>query len=234
MILALDTTGEYGSIALWLDGAMPLDGVMPLGAVMPHGAGALDEMELHAPDGYAHVLYGYVAEILRRNGVKLADVRCFAAASGPGSFTGVRVGLACIKGLAEAMGKPAVGVSNLQAIASFGTAPLRAVVTNARRGDVYGAVYDASGRLVQRETVAKLSAWLERLPQGDVEILSPDLECAGVVMNVVVKKTPRAIAGAVARLACDSLVRGDAGDPAGLDANYVRRSDAELFWKDAG
>jgi hypothetical protein len=77
--------------------------------------------------------------------------------------------------------------------------------------------------------VAKLSAWLERLPPGDVEILSPDLECAGVVVT----KTPRAIAGAVARLACDSLARGDAGDPAGLDANYVRRSDAELFWKDA-
>ena len=73
-------------------------------------------MELHAPDGFAHVIYGYVEEILRRNRVKLAEVDCFAAASGPGSFTGVRVGLACIKGLAEAMGRPAVGVSNLQAI----------------------------------------------------------------------------------------------------------------------
>jgi tRNA threonylcarbamoyladenosine biosynthesis protein TsaB len=218
VILALDTTGAYGSIA------MGLGRTMPDGAVMP------DEMELHAPDGFAHVLYGYVAEILRRNRAKLADVECFAAASGPGSFTGVRVGLACIKGLAEAMGKPAVGVSNLQAIASFGTAPLRAAVMDARRGEVYGAVYDASGRVVQRETVAKLSAWLEKLPQGEIEILSPDLECAGVV----IKKTPRAIAGAVARLAYDSLARGDAGDPAGLDANYVRRSDAELFWKDAG
>jgi len=216
VILALDTTGVYGSIALGLD------------PVMPHGAGTLDEMELHAPEGFAQVLYGYIEEILRRNRAKLADVECFAAASGPDSFTGVRVGLACIKGLAEAMGKPAVGVSNLQAIASFGTAPLRAVVMDARRGDVYGAVYDASGRLVQGETVAKLSAWLERLPQGDLEILSPDLECAGVV----VRKTPRAIAGAVARLAMASLARGDSGDPARLDANYVRRSDAELVWKD--
>jgi tRNA threonylcarbamoyladenosine biosynthesis protein TsaB len=217
VILALDTTGEYGSIALVLD------------RVMPHGAGTLDEVELHAPEGFAQVLYGYVEQILLRNRVKLADVECFAAASGPGSFTGVRVGLACIKGLAEAMGKPAVGVSNLQAIASFGTAPLRAVVMNARRGDVYGAVYDASGGLVQGETVAKLSAWLDRLPQGDLEVLSPDFESAGIV----VKKTPRAIAGAVARLAMASLARGDAGDPAGLDANYVRRSDAELFWNDA-
>jgi hypothetical protein len=68
VILALDTTGEYGSLALGLD------------RVMPHGAGTLDEMELRAPDGFAHVLYGYVEEILRRNGAKQADVECFAAA----------------------------------------------------------------------------------------------------------------------------------------------------------
>jgi len=212
VILALDTTGAHGSIAL------------------AHIGVTIDEMELHAPEGFAHVLYAHVEDLLRRNGVTLADVECFAAASGPGSFTGVRVGLACIKGLAEAMGKPAVGVSNLQVIASFGTAPLRAAVMDARRGEVYGAVYDASGRLVQRETVSKLSAWLETLPQGELEILSPDLECA----DIPVKRTPRAIAGAVARLAGELLAQGDAGDPAEIDANYVRRSDAELFWKDAG
>jgi tRNA threonylcarbamoyladenosine biosynthesis protein TsaB len=212
VILAVDTTGEYGSVAL------------------SHDDVTVDEMELHAPDGFAHVLYGYVEEILRRNRVKLAEVEFFAAASGPGSFTGVRIGMACIKGLAEAMGKPAVGVSNLQAIASFGTAPLRAVVMDARRGEVYGAVYDALGGVVQRETVAKFAAWLVRLPQGDLEILSPNFECT----EVVIKKTPRAIAAAVARLAMASLARGAAGDPAGLDANYVRRSDAELFWKDSG
>jgi tRNA threonylcarbamoyladenosine biosynthesis protein TsaB len=211
VILSLDTTGEYGSIALF------------------HGADILDEIPLHAPDGFSHVLFGYVEEILRRNSVKLADVEAFAAACGPGSFTGVRVGLACIKGLAEAMGKPAVGISNLQAIASFGTAALRAAAMDARRGQAYCAAYDASGVLVQREVVAKFSEWVETLPPGDVEILSPDLECAGVT----VKKTPRAIAGAVAKLAMDGLARGDAGDPAGLDANYVRRSDAELYWKDA-
>ena len=212
MILAIDTTGPFGSIAL------------------RHSTGTMDEMPIEAPDGYAHVLFAHIEEILRRNAARLADVECFAAAAGPGSFTGVRVALACIKGLAEAMGKPAVGVSNLQAIASFGAAPLRAAVMDARRGEVYGAVYDAAGNLVQRETVATFSAWLEALPPGDMEILSPDFACE----DVAVKKTPRAIAGAVALLALERLVRGEAGDPAGLDANYVRRSDAELFWKDAG
>ena len=212
LILAVDTTRENGSIAL------------------ARGSAVIDEMPLHAPQGFAQVLYGHLDELLKRNRVALADVECFAAASGPGSFTGVRVGLACVKGLAEAMGKPAIGVSNLQAIASFGASPLRAAVLDARRGEVYGAVYDAAGRLIQRETVAKFSAWMEALPPGDMEILSPDFECAGVV----IRKTPRAIAGAVARLALERLALGEACDPAGLDANYVRRSDAELFWKDAG
>ncbi len=211
MILALDTTGAHGSIAL------------------ARSDGLVDQMELHAPDGYSHVLFGYVEELLRRNRVRLADVDCFAAASGPGSFTGVRVGLACVKGLAEAMSKPAVGISNLLAIASFGTAELRAAVMDARRGDVYAAVYDASGELVKPETVTKFSVWVENLPVGDVEILSPDLEFAGVAIT----RTPPAIAAAVARLAIESLARGNAGDAANLDANYVRRSDAELFWRDA-
>jgi tRNA threonylcarbamoyladenosine biosynthesis protein TsaB len=212
VILAIDTTHEYGSIAL------------------AHGSAAIDEMAMHAPEGFAQVLYEHLDELLQRNRAALADVECFAAAMGPGTFTGVRVGLACIKGLAEAMSKPAFGISNLQAIASFGTKPLRAAVIDARRGDVYGAVYDAAGRLVQGETVAKLSVWMEMLPQGDLEILSPDFECAGIT----VQKTPRAIAGAVARIAGERMAHGDAGDPAALDANYVRRSDAELFWKDSG
>jgi tRNA threonylcarbamoyladenosine biosynthesis protein TsaB len=215
LILAVDTTHEFGSLAL------------------ARGAEVVDEMPLHSADGFGHLLYGYLDELLRRNGVVLAEVNCFAAASGPGSFTGVRIGLACVKGLAEALGRPAIGVSNLQAIASFGSAALRATVMDARRGDIYGAVYDATGRLIQSETVSKFLTWRETLPAGDLEILSPDFESADGTVYVV-KKTPRAIAGAVARLALDALLRGDAGDPAALDANYVRRSDAELFWKDAG
>ena len=68
---------------------------------------------------------------------------CFAAASGPGSFTGVRVGLAAVKGLAEAAGKRVVAVSNLRALAFFGSAPLRATVIDARRGEVYAALYNS-------------------------------------------------------------------------------------------
>jgi len=210
LVLAVDTTYEYGGIAL----------------------GNRDEMPLHAPTGFAHVLYQHLEELLRRNGAALADIDCFAAASGPGSFTGVRVGLACVKGLAEAIGRPAVAVSNLEALASFGAGPLRAAVLDARRGEVYGAVYDAEGRSVIPEMVAKLPDWLAALPAG-VEFVSTDFTAFGAGLPVAPQVTaPRALAGAIARIAAGRFERGEACDPAALDANYVRRSDAELFWKE--
>jgi tRNA threonylcarbamoyladenosine biosynthesis protein TsaB len=170
--------------------------------------------------------------------LKPASIDCFAAASGPGSFTGVRVGLACVKGLAEALGKPALAISNLRALAWFGTAALRAPVLDARRGEIYGAVYDSSGALIQPEVVAKFPAWLESLPEDDIEFVSTDFEpfrnaLAGTRFeHANVETAPRALAGAIARIALWAWQNGEPADPAALDANYVRRSDAELFWKD--
>src|SRR6202034_1906825 len=96
-------------------------------------------------------------------GTTVHQMECFAAASGPGSFTGVRVGLAAAKGLAEATGKRVVAVSNLRALAAFGSAPLRATVIDARRGEVYAAVYNGELRIVMPEAVLKFEAWLPTL-----------------------------------------------------------------------
>ncbi len=85
----------------------------------------------------------------------------------------MRVGLAAAKGLAEASGALAAAISNLQAMASFGTAPLRAPFFDARRGEIYGAVYDDHLELVQPEVVAKFAAWRAGLPEG-AELLTPD------------------------------------------------------------
>ena len=216
LILAVDTTHEYGSLAV------------------ARGQEVLEEVRLHAPTGFAHVLYRHLGELLARQELKIAAIDCFAAAAGPGSFTGVRVGLACVKGLAEATGKPAVAVSNLQALATFGTAPLRAVVLDARRGEVYGAVYDAAARLVEPEVVAPFAAWIETLPAGEMEFVSPDFTLFRAALagtrfaHIPVRTAPRALAAAIARLAAVAEPR----DPAALDANYVRRSDAELLWKE--
>ena len=207
LILAVDTTHEIGGLALM------------------RGEELLEEVELRAPSGFAQVLYGHLHDLLNRHDVKVDGIDCFAAASGPGSFTGVRVGLACVKGLAEATGKPAAGVSNLQALAWYGTAPLRAVVMDARRSEVYGAVYDDLLRPRAGEIVTRLADWLESLPRP-IEIISPDLDLEGCTA------APRSLARAVAAIAAGRCERREAQDPAALDANYVRRSDAELFWRE--
>jgi tRNA threonylcarbamoyladenosine biosynthesis protein TsaB len=146
--------------------------------------------------------------------------------------------LACIKGLAEACGKPAVAVSNLQALAWFGSSRLRAAVMDARRGEVYGAVYDADGHILVPETVGGFSLWLETVPRHGVEFVYSGFSAfrellAGTLWEHAPALTaPRALARAIAHLAACRLARGEAQDPAALNANYVRRSDAELFWKE--
>jgi len=211
-VLAVDTTGKLGSIALVGE------------------RGVIEEVVLDSPDGFAHVLFDEIERLLGRYGLGIEQVDAFASASGPGSFTGVRVGLAAVKGLAEAAGRKVVAVSNLQAVAWYGSRPLRAVVLDARRGEVYGGVYDAALQVVQEEVVAKLPAWLASLPQGDLEFVTQGFVLAGVSGPAL--EAPGALAGAVGRIAFNRLVRGEVLEPAQVDANYVRRSDAELLWKD--
>jgi tRNA threonylcarbamoyladenosine biosynthesis protein TsaB len=216
LILAVDTTSEYGSLALVRDSEL------------------LEEALLHAPGSFSPVLYEELERLLDRHSVKLAEVACFAAASGPGTFTGVRVALACVMGLAEAMGRPAVAVSNLEAVARYGTARLRGVALDARRGEVYGAVYDDAGKLVTPEVVAKLGPWLDSLPEGVDEFLSNDLLLVLDGTRFAGARTvtaPRSLAAAIGQIAGERLARGEVSDAAGLDANYVRRTDAELALK---
>jgi len=219
-ILALDTTSDFGSLALL------------------EGDRLLEEVLLHSPEGFAHLLFDHLERLLARHGWSPEAVDCYAAAAGPGAFTGVRVGLAAAKGLAEASRRPLVAVSNLQAVAWHGSAPLRAALLDARRGEIYGAVYDAGLRIVCPETVMKFPAWLETLPQGELEFLSTHLApflpalAATRWAGAPAHEVPRALAGAVARIAAERFRAGQAQDPASVDACYVRRSDAERFWKE--
>ena len=219
-ILSLDTTHEFGSIA-WLEGGE-----------------VVEEVLLHSPDGFGHVLFDRLQRLLERRGRKLDEVACFAAASGPGFFTGVRVGLACVKGLAEALGRKVVTVSNLEALSRFGAAAQRAVALDARRGEIYGALYDAAGEVLREPVVTRFPAWLETLPAGEIEFVSTDFAPFLPALqgtrfeNSKITTAPRALAGAVGRIAHQRFLAGLARDPAEIDADYVRRSDAELFWKD--
>ena len=215
-ILALDTTSEYGSVALRSNGETRA------------------ELALHSTEGFAHLIFSAIEEVLDRSGTRLTQVDCFAATSGPGSFTGVRVGLSAVKGLAEASGRPAVGISNLQIMSSFGKNSRRAVVLDARRNEVYGAVYGPDLAAISSEVVMRFSSWLETLHEPEYEFITT----AGTPFWLALQSTrfadmpfteaPRTLAAAVARCAetCEWM------DPAVLDANYVRRSDAELFWRE--
>lgn len=219
-ILALDTTSAWGSLALLEDDAV------------------LEEVLLQAPDGFAQVLFGHIEQLLARHGCALRDVDVFAAAAGPGSFTGVRVGLTAVKGLAEALDRQAVGVSNLQALAAYGATRLRAPVLDARRGEVYGALYSADLEAVGPETVGPFGAWLDSLPTESFEFISPDLApfepvlAASRFVASPRRSGQRAVAAAVGWLALRRVRAGEPGNPTAIDANYVRRSDAELRWND--
>ena len=219
-LLALDTTSEYGSVAL-IEGAELIE--------LAEGAVLIEEVALHSPEGFAHIVFDEIQNLLERHRLKLRDLDGFASASGPGSFTGVRVGLTAVKGLAEACGRRVVAVSNLQALAWFGTRPLRAPVLDARRGEIYGAVYDSELRQISQEVVVRFGQWITTLPPGDLEIVTSGFEVPSGGFPVVL--APRALARAIASIAAARFALGRANDPAEIDANYVRRSDAELLWR---
>ena len=213
-VLALDTTSEFGSVAIRANGQ------------------TVSELTIHSPEGFGHLIFSAIETLLSQAAVRLEQIDCFAAASGPGSFTGVRVALSAVKGLAEATGKPAVGVSNLQALSSFGNLPLRVVILDARRGDVYAAVYDSNLQPVVPETVLKLSPWLASLQAPAYQFISPlgrGILDGTRFAEMPFVDPPRSFAAAVGY--CAELAPWV--DASALDANYVRRSDAELFWKEA-
>jgi tRNA threonylcarbamoyladenosine biosynthesis protein TsaB len=211
LTLAVDTTAEFGSIAL---------------ADEDDGTGLREEVRVHAPQGFSQVLFGEIEGLLKRQSVRLADIDLFAGASGPGSFTGVRVGLAAIKGLAEVLGKPAVAVSNLEALAEFGKSDARATIVDAHRGEVYAALYDGAGNQIIPEAVLPMEKFKEIVAGRGVEWSKVEW-----ISQPPSGQMP--LAGAIARLAIRKAKYGLAGDPAAIEANYVRRSDAELLWKES-
>jgi tRNA threonylcarbamoyladenosine biosynthesis protein TsaB len=191
------------------------------------GSRVLEEVALQAPGGFSPILFQEIERLLVRARIELSAIEGFAAAAGPGSFTGIRVGLAAVKGLAEATGRKAAGVSNLGALAALGSRDLRAVVINAQRGEVYAAVYSSRGEVVLPEVVVGLERWLPCVPPG-AEFLTTDAAWLASQIPQAERITEhKVLAGAVGLLAQRALT-----DPALVDANYVRKADAELFWKE--
>ena len=233
LLLALDTCDSRGSIALLRDFTVEACAAHP------------ERQE------YSSWLIPAVEAMLRQSGVSHAEVEGYAVASGPGSFTGVRVGLTTVKAWSEAFGKPIASVSRLEALASLATssASLVAGCIDAQRGQVFGGLYCRQGDELQRiedEMVAPPSAFLDwvfaRAAGQRIGWISLDPQILTAqprwkereALGERVELFSEELAPRIARLGLHQFAAGKMSNALQLDANYIRRSDAELFWKKSG
>ncbi|BBE73754.1 tRNA (adenosine(37)-N6)-threonylcarbamoyltransferase complex dimerization subunit type 1 TsaB [Oharaeibacter diazotrophicus] len=164
--------------------------------------------------GHAERLLPLVDAVLAEAGVALADVDRFAVTVGPGSFTGIRVGVAAARGLALATGRPAVGIGSLPALAASLPEPAEGPVlatVDARRGEVYAALYAADGREIEPPFAAEAADVLARIAGRATAIVgsgAPILAHAAATAGLVVPPSfplggpdPRAVARLAGRLA---------------------------------
>jgi len=222
ILLAIDTSGRDGSIALARAGG---DAGADLNSV-----DILDVVPLEGGT-FSAQLVPQIAAMLMKRGLKKEQIDGFAVASGPGSFTGLRVGLAAVKGLAEILGKPIVAVSRLEVVARSGKRQGKVIAAlDAGRNDVYLGEYDVSERaeiigerLVSREEFLSTAR--------ETKVVTPERVLVDAVINagLSVEEVAPPNSAAIARMGFKKIMRGETTSPEGLEANYIRRSDAESF-----
>jgi len=178
--------------------------------------------------------------LMKECGLGMEDVDGFAVSIGPGSFTGVRIGLACSKGLACSAGKPLVGVSTLKALALRAAQPgiLICPVIDARRSEIFGAAFRFETEGVEPEEVLAgraepLEAFLNRLSEpalfcgdGSLRFRREIMEKAGRKARFAAANRNLPSALEVAILGKIRLLRGECDDPATLVPLYLRQHDA--------
>lgn len=227
--LALDTSTRSGSVAVLREDRL-------LGILGTSG----DET-------YSSRLFRHLRFLLAELNLRLDQFDLFSVAAGPGSFTGLRVGLAAVKGWAEVFGRPVAAVSVLQAIAAQATAPADRLISvlDARRGQVFGAVFERRAGLpvlCGEEVVMAPAEFLESLADPlaakPAVFVTPtpgafaSALAASPLAGLPVENVSGLLAGAIGRLGYRRATAGEPGDALRLDANYVRRPDAEVKWKD--
>jgi len=217
LLLATDTSGKFGSIALAQCG--PGD--------------ACDVLEVVPLEGgtFSAQLVPQIATLLAEHRFNKGDLDAFAVVSGPGSFTGLRVGLAAIKALAEILDKPIVAVSLLEAIAAAASSSSEVLaVLDAGRGEVYVREPDIYSH-VSTESLLTRAEMLSVV--NGRKIVTPDKSVAefASAAGLTVTGIERPRSDAIARLAWPKLQKNETVSPEALEANYIRRSAAEIFSK---
>ena len=231
LLLATDTSGKNGGIALTR--VTPGQRDVEIVEVVPLAGGA-----------FSAQLVPQIAALLEKHEYRKTDLGAFAVVSGPGSFTGLRVGLAAIKALAEALQKPIAAISLLEAVAwssaARGIGPGRILATlDAGRGDVYVGDYELGPRM--RTSSERLLSWEEFIGEASGAeathkmVVTPDAMLAAMVRaaGTQVELIEYPNAAVIAGLGWERLQRGQTVRPQELEANYIRHSDAEIFSKPA-
>ena len=228
LLLAVDTSTQTGSLAVLQENRV-------LGVV-----------STWVEETYSSRMFRHLDFLLRELALDLARFDVFAVAAGPGSFTGLRVGLTAVKGWAEAYKKPIAAVSGLEAVAVLGRAaePLLVPVIDARRGQIYGGIYRRKqGELecLGDESVMSAAEFLSAVAKQAAgvaaafvtptpEVLTEPL-AASPLRASPIEQVSTVLAPAIGQLGLARAHRGELVDALHLDANYIRRSDAELLWK---
>ncbi len=228
LLLSIDTSGKQGSIALARAGEHSGDGDdIEIIEVSPLAGGT-----------FSAQLVPQIAALLSSFGFTRYNIEALAVASGPGSFTGLRIGLAAAKALAEVLSKPIAAVSLLEAcVVSSGAQGKIMAALDAGRNEVYVGEYEVPA--VPRDVPAenpreRLLTSAEFLVQGaGWKIVTPDsalAEAAGAGGLTVATLSP-ITAAAIARIGWRKLHSGETVTPDQLEANYIRRTDAEMLEK---
>jgi len=212
-LLATDTSGKDGSIALAHVGA----------------DGGCDVLEIVALEGgtFSAQLVPQIAALLGKRRLRKEDLGAFAVASGPGSFTGLRIGLAAIKGLAEILQKPIAAVSLLEAMARASSGRGRVIAAmDAGRHEFYVGVYESDGtsQMLVSESLLTQAELLHSA--ADSLLITPEtvLAAAARGRSIEVMEAERPRSDAIARLGWEKIRVGQTVSPEILDANYIRRA----------
>ena len=221
LLLAADTSGKNGSIAL-ATASLSNDSVEVIEVVPLEGG------------NFSAQLVPQIAALLARHRFSKNDIGAFIVVSGPGSFTGLRVGLAAIKGLAEILGKPIATMSLLESLALISNLQGTVLTAlDAGRNEIYAGEYEISGssaRALREELLGK-AEFLTKVRGAKLITSEEKLAEAARAVDVTVQVVPTIDAGAIARLGSRKIKTGPTVSPEELDANYIRRSDAEIFAK---
>lgn len=222
LILGIDTSGKSGGVTLADSGE--------------HSFCVLASAPI-AGGTFSAQLVPTVAALLQQHNFGVRDLDGFAVASGPGSFTGLRVGLSAVKGLAEVLHKPIVTVSLLEALATTSPAQGRVIsALDAGRSEVFFGLYEVNGSVASRVTEQLVSGteFVEQAKSSGIAMVvtsDPSIGRLASATAARIQILERPDSSVIARIGAGKLRSGESISVEALDANYLRRSDAEIFFK---